>query len=80
LRCLEWAWDPDPGDDRYTVDYAFPLRDGVEMKAVHDQHVEGLFTRSTWEGVLAAVGYQVEVKPRPFDDEQTGTIFVCRRP
>jgi hypothetical protein len=80
LRCLEWAWDPDPGDDRYTVDYAFLLRAGAEMKAVHDRHVEGLFPIATWERVLAGVGYRVETTPRPFDDEETGTIFVCRRP
>jgi SAM-dependent methyltransferase len=79
LRCLEWAWDPDPSDDRYAVDYAFLLRDGSAMTAVHDHHVEGLFTHATWQAVLQGVGYHVETLPRPFEDLETGTIFVCRR-
>jgi len=49
LRYLEWAWDPDPGDDTYIVDYAFLLRarDGA-VTVEHDRHVEGLFARSRW--------------------------------
>jgi hypothetical protein len=80
LRCLEWAWDPDTADESYVVDYAFLLRDGATMKAVHDRHAEGLFTRATWEGVPEGAGYHVETMPRPFYDVETGTIFVCSRP
>jgi SAM-dependent methyltransferase len=49
LRYLEWAWDPDPGDDTYLVDYAFLLRarDGT-VTVERDRHVEGLFARSRW--------------------------------
>ena len=80
LRCLEWAWDPDPRDDTYAVEYAFLLRDRDEVKAVHDRHVEGLFARAVWSDVLTAAGYRVELVDRPFDDAVTDAIFLCRRP
>jgi SAM-dependent methyltransferase len=80
LRCVEWAWDPDPADDTYAVEYAFLLRDGAEVKAVHDRHVEGLFARATWIEILASAGYRVELVDRPFDDTTTDSIFLCRRP
>jgi len=80
LRALAWTWDPDPSDETHVVDYAFFLRDGAEMKAVHDRHVEGLFSRGTWLDVLAAVGYEVEIVPRPLGDGASDEIFLCRRP
>jgi len=80
LRCIEWVWDPDRADDTYLAEYAFLLRDGTDMRAVHDRHVEGLFARATWFDILTAAGYRVELAPRPFDDTTTDTIFLCRRP
>jgi len=80
LRCVEWAWDPDPTDETYAVEYAFLLRDGRDVRAVHDRHVEGLFARATWLEVLTAAGYEVELVDRPFDDTTTDSIFLCRRP
>jgi SAM-dependent methyltransferase len=80
LRCLDWSWDPDPSDDTFVTEYAFLLRDGREVRAVHDRHVEGLFARATWLRVLESAGYRVEGVRRPFDDEMTDEIFLCRRP
>jgi SAM-dependent methyltransferase len=80
LRCLEWTWDPDPSDDTYTVEYAFLLRDGTDIRAVHDRHVEGLFSTTTWARILAAAGYRVEPTPGPPDDGATNQLFLCRRP
>jgi SAM-dependent methyltransferase len=79
LRCVEWAWDPDPTDDTYTVEYGFLLRDGAQVKSVHDHHVEGLFTRATWLETLSGAGYRVTLADRPFDDTTTDQIFVCQR-
>jgi SAM-dependent methyltransferase len=31
LRYLEWTWDPDPADSSYVVDYAYLLREGVDV-------------------------------------------------
>jgi hypothetical protein len=80
LRALEWAWDPDPNDTTYTVEYAFLLREGTAMKAVHDRHVEGLFPRATWLSVLREAGYAVETTPRPLGDGAFDEAFLCRRP
>jgi len=80
LRCLEWAWDPDPSDHTYCVEYAFLLRDGAQMRAVHDRHLEGLFTRAIWLETLTSAGYRVTLADRPFDDTTTDQIFVCQRP
>jgi len=80
LRCIEWIWDPDPSDDTYAAEYAFLLRDGTDLRAVHDRHVEGLFARATWLEILTTAGYRVELVDRPFDDSTTDTIFLCRRP
>ncbi len=57
LRYLEWAWDPDPTDDTYQVEYAFLLRasDGT-VTAAHDRHVEGLFARARWLHWFAEAG------------------------
>lgn len=81
LRGMEWKWDPDPHDDTYTVDYALLLRDDSGVRAVHDRHIEGLFTSDTWTRVLRSVGYQVETFARPLDDEgQFDRVFICARP
>jgi trans-aconitate methyltransferase len=80
LRCLEWTWDPDPDDDSYCVEYAFLLREGTHVKAVHDRHLEGLFGRETWLDVLAGAGYQIETIARPLGGGEVDEIFLCRRP
>jgi len=80
LRCLDWTWDPDPNDTQYLADYALLLRDGKQMRAVHERHVEGLFPRATWFAVLGAAGYRVELVQRPIGEGQSDQIFLCRRP
>jgi SAM-dependent methyltransferase len=80
LRCLDWTWDPDPHDTTYTVDYAFLLRDGTDVRAVHDRHVEGLFPRATWIGIFSEAGYRVELVARPIGDGAYDQVFLCRRP
>ena len=57
LRYLEWCWDPRPDDDTYVVDYAFLLREkNGEVRAVHERHIEGLFSRERWLAWFAAAG------------------------
>jgi hypothetical protein len=80
LCCLEWCWDPDPNDATFVTEYAFLLREGGTVRAVHDRHVEGHFPRATWFRLLEAAGYHVELVPRPFDDDMTDDIFLCRKP
>jgi SAM-dependent methyltransferase len=80
LRCVAWTWDPDPDDSTASVEFAFLLRDGKSITAVHDRHVEGLFSRHTWERVLASAGYSVEAMHRPIGEGQFDDVFLCRRP
>src|SRR5690606_24466285 len=81
LRCIEWSWDPDPCDQTYLVEYGFLLRDGDEVRMVHDRHVEGLFSIETWQRVLGSVGYRVETFERPLDDGgQHDHVFLAHRP
>lgn len=80
LRGVEWAWDPDPTDDTYRVEYAFVLRDGEDVRVVHDRHIEGLFSRATWVRVLESAGYDVTTVERPLDESgMTDEVFVGRR-
>jgi SAM-dependent methyltransferase len=80
LRALEWAWDPDPTDGSYLVEYAFLLREGPAVRMIHDRHVEGLFPIATWRRVLGAAGYVVGTAARPIDEGAQDEVFVCRRP
>ena len=84
LRCMEWSWDPDPGDDQYNVEYAFLLREGGQVRAVHDRHVEGLFGRQTWLELLKRAGFEAELVARPLEEglEQVffDQMFLARRP
>ena len=81
LRCMAWSWDPDPADTTFVTEYAFLLRDGRGVRAVHDRHVEGLFPKALWLEVLSGAGYRVETFARPLDDEGCyDEVFLCRRP
>ena len=83
LRYLEWVWDPDPSDTQYLADYAFLLRerDG-SVRTVYDRHVEGLFPRDLWLGLLAEVGFEARSVPLVLSDVEPGRheMFACRRP
>lgn len=80
MRGIEWVWDPDPDDGVYMAEYAFLLRDGTEMRSVHDRHVEGLFSRDKWFELLRGAGYSVELVQRPLDDDgEFDEVFFCTR-
>ncbi len=80
LRCLEWVWDPNPQDSSFHVEYAFLLREGRDIQAIHDTHVEGLFASATWRRVFESVGFRrVETFARPLDDASFDQVFVCTR-
>jgi hypothetical protein len=61
MRYLEWTWDPDPGNEVYTVDYAYLLRgeDGA-MRVEHHRHIKGLFSREPWMSLMSRVGFSPE--------------------
>jgi SAM-dependent methyltransferase len=64
MRYLEWTWDPDPTDSTYTVDYVLVLRDADgSVRAEHDRHIEGLFSREDWLRVLRETGFHPQTLP-----------------
>ncbi len=78
LRYLEWTWDPDPSDTQYTVDFAYLLREGEEVRVEHDRHIFGFFQRDDWLAWLREAGLDdVSIHTR---DEDEAEIFVARRP
>jgi trans-aconitate methyltransferase len=79
MRCVEWAWDPDPGDSTFVTDYVFALREEGRTTVHHDQHLEGLFSRETWLRLLSGVGFLPEVAECVLDGQACET-FLCRRP
>jgi len=81
LRFMQWSWDPDPTDDTCVTDFAFLLREGTTTRALHDRHVEGIFSRAVWMELLREVGFGgIQLVPRPLDDGETfDQIFQCRR-
>jgi SAM-dependent methyltransferase len=83
LRYLEWAWDPDPGDSTYTVDYAYLLRERDGSTRVEwDRHIEGLFARADWLRILSEAGFRPKTVPFDHSELEPGSyeIFVCQKP
>ena len=77
LRYLEWTYDPDKTDSRYTVEYAYLLREGDQPARVEqEQHICGLFPRTEWLHILQQVGFQPEIVHDKYDRD----IFVAHKP
>ena len=81
LRYLEWVWDPDPSDSTYFADYAYLLRkaDGT-VRAEHDRHVEGLFSRAEWLETIAAAGFEPRVVPFEHSETEPMELLLGIRP
>lgn len=76
LRYLEWAYDPDPTDDTYIVEYVFVLKAADGTVAVeYDRHVEGLFGRAQWLQWLAAAGLAARTEVDPWGRH----VFIATR-
>jgi ubiquinone/menaquinone biosynthesis C-methylase UbiE len=83
LRYLEWTYDSNPDDTIYEVAYAYLLREGNSPpRVVMDLHIEGLFSRETWTGLLEETGFRVQVRPLVHSEVPLGSVevFVCVRP
>jgi SAM-dependent methyltransferase len=68
VRYLEWDWDPDPDDTTYLGDYAYLLREGADVRCIHDRHIFGVFPRAAWMDLLTEVGF----RPRRVTSEGSG--------
>ena len=81
-RFLEWTWDPDPLDSTCTVDYAYLLREADgSVRVGHDRHLQGLFPRATWLGLLEEAGFRARAVPVDHSELEPGTyeLFVATR-
>jgi SAM-dependent methyltransferase len=82
-RFLEWTWDSDPLDTTFTVDYAYLLREADgSVRVEHDRHLQGLFPRAAWLGLLAEAGFRPRAVPVDHSELEPGTyeLFVATRP
>jgi SAM-dependent methyltransferase len=82
-RFLEWTWDPDPLDATFTVDYAYLLREADgSVRVEHDRHLNGLFPRATWLGLLEEAGFRARAVPVEHSELEPGSyeLFVATRP
>jgi SAM-dependent methyltransferase len=82
VRYLEWSSDPDPHDTWALTEYTFVLREpGGSVRAVHETHRFGLFSRDDWLRVLADTGFKARtVDERTTEDRVPRTFFVGVRP
>lgn len=82
IRYLEWAWDPDPDDDTFVVDYACILRDrDGSTRVEHDRHTNGLFSREAWIGFIAGAGFEpAEIRFEHSDVADPIHVFTGTRP
>lgn len=77
VRFLQWIVDPDPSDTTYDVDFAILIRDRAgRVRVEHDHHVQGIFARKRWLGLLRQVGFRAGV----VKDDRVRDAFLGRRP
>jgi len=77
-RYLMWTLPPELGGTSYETHYAFLLRepDG-SVRAVHDVHGEGLFSRATWLRLFGEVGLVAEFAQRKIEGEEYDSFIAC---
>ena len=67
LRYLMWAWDSDPTDHVYEVEFAFLLRDADGRVTVElDRHKDGCFPRADWLTWFDEAGFDVRIHFDPW--------------
>ena len=78
LRYVAWTYDPVASDTTYFVDMAYMLREGDQkVRAVHDQHIFGLFSRDEWLKTLGQAGFDARLVT---DDPDGRDTFVGIKP
>lgn len=69
LRYLQWTWDPEPGDGKYSSLMVYVLRErSEEPRVVVDRHTCGLFSEQEWLETAEAAGFSA--KAIPFDHSE----------
>lgn len=77
IQLIEWHWAP--GDGTVRVEFNVMIREGGEVRAVHETHRMGLHPRERFWRALSAVGFEPD--PVPYDDlRPEGEVLRVRRP
>jgi trans-aconitate methyltransferase len=75
VRLFEWA-EAVQSNHTVPVHYAFLLRHASgAVQCLYEQHVVGVFPRTTWERLLAAQGFKVEVVLEHTEEERRPRLF-----
>jgi len=73
FRYLEWAWDPDPNDTEYFVEFCYLMRDEHnQVRSEYERHTFGLFKYETWLRLFTDVGFDVE--STRYVDKESGKV------
>lgn len=66
-RLLEWHWRPDKRSGTYLAEMSLMLRaPGQPVRAIHESHTMGLFSRGAIRGAMKDAGMQLVQPPRRF--------------
>lgn len=79
VRGVIWSWDPDPSDTMAFEEFILLLREGNGVRAIHETHVFGVFSKAAWQATLEDVGFVVEASSRMSEGEPFPS-FICTRP
>ena len=64
LRYLEWTYDQDSADDQVEIEYVYLLKDqNGKVQSIHEQSVNGIFSRETWRALMTEAGFRVSFEP-----------------
>ena len=81
MRYLEWTWDPDPDDANYIADFAYLMKDGDDIRCIHDRFIMGLFSEEEWKRLLADAGFvNIRAIPYPGEINWPTPVFVGIKP
>lgn len=75
-RLFEWSEAPARPGAVVPVHYAFLLRDADgTVQTLYERHEVGVFPRATWERLLEAQGFRVEVLEEETTEDRAGRLF-----
>jgi SAM-dependent methyltransferase len=73
VRYLEWWHPSEAGTTTTRTTFVFALRDGdAPVEIVHDEHVTGLFPRSTWLRLIEDADMESRALPDPHGELEQG--------
>lgn len=81
LRYLSWTHSIDTTTHIAIDEMVYILRrkDG-SVEVVHDRHHFGAFPEAEWLSLLARAGLEVRIERVTWEDDWSGTVFVCHKP